>query len=607
MTNIAKRPILKWVLSVLAVLVLALAVLITNLVWFRPVVINAFYERVFIELALEQPEILSMLRIAEQFGYYAHNEQLTDPSDQAALAQLQSTQDNLDILRSYDRDGQSPQQVLSTDILDWYMQDIINTGEYLYHSYPVNQMFGVQSGLPSFMSDIHQVNTARDAQQYLVRLNKFEWKFDLVIESLQTRELKGVLPPTFVVDRVLTEMRNFINKPAQEHLLFTSFKHKLDKIEDLNTAQREEFLQQAKIEIETAVYPAYNSLIAYFVKLKPATNSDDGAWKHPDGDAYYAAQLRHHTTTDKTPEQVHNIGLSEVARIQGEMRGILDGLGHSGDTVAVWMDRLAKQERFLFANTDEGKEQSLAGYRDIIRDANQRMAPIFNKTPAAGVEVERIPSFKEKTSASHYNPPAMDGSRPGVFFAKLYDMNEVPKFGMKTLAYHEAVPGHHFQIALQQEITGVPTFRKILPFTAYTEGWALYAEYLVAEYGLHDDPYTDLGRLRSELFRAVRLVVDTGIHYKRWTRQQAITYMVDNTGMSKSGVTSEIERYIVMPGQACAYKIGQLKILELREKAKQALAGKFDIRDFHDVVLQNGAVPLEILERVVDAYIDQRS
>ena len=289
------------------------------------------------------------------------------------------------------------------------------------------------------------------------------------------------------------------------------------------------------------------------------------------------------------------------------MDAILDRAGHKGRTPSEWIVDLSDDERFLYPNTDEGREQALERYREILVEAEPKLAEIFDVMPKSPVIVKRIPEFKEKTTAAYYRPPAMDGSRPGAFNAKLYDMGEVQTFGMKTLAYHEGIPGHHFQFALQMEITGVPTFRKVLPFTAYAEGWALYAEYLAGEYGFHDTPYSDLGRLQSEMFRATRLVVDTGIHYKRWTREQAIEYMMSKTGMVEGGVTSEIERYFVQPGQACAYKMGQLEILGLREKARAALGENYDIREYHNLVLLTGSVPLSILEQVVDRYIAERS
>jgi uncharacterized protein (DUF885 family) len=319
--------------------------------------------------------------------------------------------------------------------------------------------------------------------------------------------------------------------------------------------------------------------------------------------------LHENTTTTLNPTEVHELGLREVSRIEGEMRTILDANGFAGQPIGEAMDKLAKDPRFLYSNDDKGRAEALARYTELIKQATDRSSKeLFLTTPRAKIEVRRVPEFKEATApGAYYDIAAMDGSRPGIFFANLRDMNEVPKWSMPTLAYHEGVPGHHWQISTAEELKGVPQFRKIIPFTAYTEGWALYCEWLAKQIGWYDnDPFGDLGRLRDELFRAVRLVVDTGIHAKHWTREQAIAYMREKTGMGEKEVKSEIERYIVAPGQACAYKIGMLKIQELRVRAQKELGEKFDQREFHDAVLKNGALPLEILEEQVNDYIQQK-
>jgi len=319
--------------------------------------------------------------------------------------------------------------------------------------------------------------------------------------------------------------------------------------------------------------------------------------------------LHESTTTSLKPDQVHELGLREVARIENEMRTILDANGFAGQPIGEAMDKLGKDPRFLYPNDDKGRSDALAKYTELITQATECSSKeLFLTTPHAKIEVRRVPEFKEATAPSaYYEIAAMDGSRPGVFFANLRDMNEVPKWSMPTLAYHEGVPGHHWQLSTAEELKGVPQFRKVLPFTAYVEGWALYCEWLAKQVGWYDnDPFGDLGRLRDELFRAVRLVVDTGIHAKRWTREQAIAYMREKTGMGDKEVKSEIERYIVAPGQACAYKIGMLKIQELRARTQNELGEKFDQREFHDAVLKNGALPLEILEEQVNDYIQRK-
>jgi uncharacterized protein (DUF885 family) len=356
------------------------------------------------------------------------------------------------------------------------------------------------------------------------------------------------------------------------------------------------------------VFDAYNALILYFEALKSKATTDAGVWKFPDGDAFYQYQLSLMTTTDYTPEEVHQIGLSEVARIKTEMRDILSIQGYADTSreIGKIIQELNKEERFLYQNNDEGRKEILEGYNTILDEINAGLDNAFDIRPKATMEVKRVPEFKEEGSAgAYYTPPAMDGSAGGIFYANLRAVTETVKFGMKTLAYHEGIPGHHFQIAIQGELEDVPIFRTFPLFIAYTEGWALYAEQLAWELGFYEnDPFGNLGRLQAEMFRAVRLVVDTGIHYKKWTREEAIEYMIANTGMTTGEVVTEIERYIVMPGQACAYKIGMLKILELREKAKKKLGNQFDLKEFHNVVLKNGAVPLDILEEIIDDYIN---
>jgi uncharacterized protein (DUF885 family) len=390
----------------------------------------------------------------------------------------------------------------------------------------------------------------------------------------------------------------------------TTFVERMAKADDID-AQRQAALRDEAIEaVKTSVYPAYERMRDALIAERPkAEATADGVGRLPEGAAFYQAMLERFTTTRYTPEQVHQLGLAEVARIDAEMDALLDGEGLTEGTVAERMTALRTDPRFLLPNTDEGREQLLARYRSILDDVASRMPEYFKTIPPGKLAVERVPASAEKGSAgAYYNPAAMDGSRPGTFFANLRDTSEMPTWGMKTLAYHEGIPGHHFQIATARGLEGLPFIRQQPIYPAYSEGWALYAERLMAEIGLYeDDPFGDLGRLQAEMFRAVRLVVDTGLHAKDWTREQAIEYMVNTTGMGESEVTSEVERYMALPGQALAYKVGQLKILELRDRARAALGPKFDLKDFHTVVLENGAVPLTVLEHLVDEWIAAQS
>jgi uncharacterized protein (DUF885 family) len=601
------RRILKWIGGFLLILLVVLAVFLVNLIWFRPWSLNLFYEKVFAQVLFEEPELLSSLGLVERFGITGHNAKLGDASPAHQQHYFDLAKKNLADLRAYPLEKQTDSQKLSTHILEWYLARDLEGEKYQWHNYPVNQLFGVQNEFPSFMANTHRLLAPRDCEYYRLRLVAVGTKFDQLIESLKMREQKGILPPRFVVEKVLTEMKNFTDKPAAENILATSFKERAAKISDLSDEQRVAFQKKVETAITDNVYPAYAKLIDYFNSILPKTTTDDGVWKLPDGAAFYAYALRKSTTTTLNPEEVHQLGLGEVARIEGEMRTLLDANGYAGRPIGEAMVALGKDPQFLFPNDDKGRADALAEYKRLIDDAIVRCQLLFTTTPKAKIEVQRVPVFKEATSAgAYYNGASMDGARPGIFYANLRDMSEIPRWSMRTLAYHEGVPGHHWQIATAQELKGVPQFRKLIPFTAYQEGWALYTEWLAKEAGWYEgDPFGDLGRLQGELFRAVRLVVDTGIHAKHWPREQAIAYMREKTGMGEKEVTAEIERYIVNPGQACAYKIGMLKIQELRKRAQSELGTKFDQRQFHDAVLKNGALPLEILEEQVNAYIQK--
>jgi len=592
---------------------------LTNLIWFKPFNIKHFYDKVFIELAISDPELVTQLGIPVLYDIY--KEDLSDVSDKKAWEDFAKLKDDFETLQSYDFESQSKENKLNTKILSSFLGKQIEGERFAYHGYPVNQMFGVQSNLPSMMESSHKLRDKSDLEAYIKRLSKFGTKFDQVLEGLKITEEKGIIPPQFIIDRVISEMSGFVGKkesdlinieiddedPVKSNILYANFNSKLAQIEDLTEEEKELYKSRVEDEIRTSVFDAYNSLILYFEALKPKATTDAGVWKLPDGDDFYQYQLSLMTTTDYTPEQVHQIGLSEVGRIKTEMRDILTIQGYTDTTKTLGeiIQELNKEERFLYQNNDEGRKEIIEGYNNILDEINDGLDNAFDIRPRASMEVKRIPEFKEEGSAgAYYELPPMDGSRGGIFYANLRDVTETVKFGMKTLAYHEGIPGHHFQIAIQGELKNIPIFRTFPLFTAYTEGWALYAERLAWELGFYkNDPFGNLGRLQAEMFRSVRLVVDTGIHYKKWTREEAIEYMIANTGMTTGEVVSEIERYIVMPGQACAYKIGMLKILELREKVKKKLGNQFDLKEFHNIILKNGAVPLDILEDIVDDYI----
>ncbi|MBS0042134.1 DUF885 domain-containing protein [Shewanella sp. M16] len=592
------------------VLVLLLVALAVH-EWFakKPFFFRAFLDRSVVKMAFESPETLTSLGFLESVGITGHNAELDDDSPEAMDKTFAQVRDLRETLLSYSDADLDENQRISKDIALYLADFALISEPYRYHNYPLNQLFGVQNGYPSFMQAQHQVHSVGDAENYLSRLQKVKLKFAQTLEGLKIREAKGIIPPKFVIERVLTEMNEFVATPIQDNILYSSFKTKLADT-DISADEQARLLAAVEADIKGYVHPAYQLFIDYLTQLQAKAGTDDGYWALPNGNLAYEQLLKFFTTTNYTADEIHAKGLAEVDRIQNEIMTILAAEGYDvsqGFSVAI--EALAADPKFYYEDSDAGRAQILVDYQAILDEVNAGLGDAFRIRPEAGMEVVRIPEFKEKTApGAYYQQPAIDGSRPGRFYANLYDIKATPKYGMRTLAYHEGIPGHHFQIAVAMELEGMPLIRKMAPFTAYIEGWALYSERLAWELGFQKDPFDNIGRLQAELFRAVRLVVDTGIHHSGWTREQAIDYMKKNTGMSDRDVTAEIERYIVMPGQATAYKVGMMNILELREKAKLALGDKFDLRDFHDVVLKNGAVPLDILETLVDRYIaDKKS
>ncbi|KQV47579.1 MULTISPECIES: DUF885 family protein [unclassified Duganella] len=596
----------KWLGGIaLGLVVLALA-LVAHTWYFKPLKLDWFYARVFAAYAIDSPEMLSDMRILPGWLDF-YSKKLDDASPAHSVKQMAQLKQDLAMLESYSTEGLDAEGKLSYDTLRFFLKSQVEGEAFIDHGFPVNQMMGVQSMLPQFMTDVHQVTDKGEAAAYIARLNLFPVKFGQVAEAIRHSESKGIVPPKFTVDKVLAEMKAVVATPVNEHVLVTNMRDKLAKVKELSDTERSALLAQTEKAVQEAVYPAYGKLIDAFTALQSKATTNNGAWSLPNGEAYYAWAVRQHTTSNLTPQQVHELGLAEVERVGAEMDAILKGEGLAEGSIGKRVQILASRPEQQYANTDEGKKAMLAQYQAILDEVNKGLDPVFDVRPKLGVEVQAVPVASQATApGAYYMQGSFDGSRPGVFYANMRAPGETPKFAMRTLAYHEGIPGHHFQIAIQQEMTGVPFFRKIIPFTAYNEGWALYAERLAAEQGFQKTQLDNLGRLRDEMMRATRLVVDTGIHYKRWTREQAIDYMMNTTGMAEGDVTAEIERYFVNPGQALAYKVGMLKILALREQAKKELGNKFDLKQFHNEVLIHGALPLTLLEGVVNDWVAKR-
>ena len=601
------KKIFKWVGLTVLVLVIGIGSFAAH-EWYadKPFMFRAYMDRALVKIALRNPQTLTSLGFLESMGINGHNAHLDDVHPDRTdelFAEMTAFREGL---HEYDDDSLDASQRLTKDIALYLTAMVEDAKAYRYHNYPANQMAGIQSAFPSFMDSSHQVRTMEDAEHYLSRMSELPRKHEQYLLGLKTRESRDIIPPRFVIERILEQMRDFVATPAQENILYTSLAEKLEEAEKIDGAQAADVLQRAEASIVENVYPAFDLFINYFGELEAKAGDDHGLWHLPDGDAAYRLALRFFTTTSYTADEIHEIGLAEVDRIQAEILEILKVEGIDvGPGFTAAMEAYSASPDFYYEDSDEGRQQILDDYQAILDELNAGLDDAFNLRPDAGVEVERVPEFREKTApGAYYQQPSLDGTRPGRFYANLYDIKATPKYGMRTLAVHEGIPGHHFQIAIALELEGVPLIRRFGFFTAYIEGWALYAERLAWELGLMPTHADNIGRLIAELFRAVRLVVDTGIHQRRWTREEAIEYMLANTGMAESDVVSEVERYIVMPGQATAYKVGMMKILELRQKAMDSLGDRFELAEFHDVVLKNGAVPLDILERIVDDYIE---
>ena len=472
--------------------------------------------------------------------------------------------------------------------------------------YFMTQLTGPHLALPRMLMTQHPVDSREHIEAYLARLGDMSRALDETAETFATDVGLGVTPPLFALEGILASLTSFTAPPPGAHALVSTLREKMAAVGEISDEEREAFAARAARLVEDSVYPAYERLAGQVEISLEQANSDAGVWRlGEEGEAFYQLALTAYGAGAKSGDDVHDIGLAEVARISAEMDGLLKSLGLADGSVADRMERLAERPDNLYPNTDEGREALLASLREQVAAIMAKSGDWFGRLPATEVEVRRIPVHEQDTSpGGYYTGPSLDGARPGVYWINLKNTADNPKHSLKTLTYHEAVPGHHFQTAYQRSIKDMPLMRNMLGYSEYAEGWALYAEQLAKEMGMYEgDPAGDLGRLQAELFRAARLVVDTGLHHKKWTREEAIDYMVGVTGETRESITREVERYAVVPGQACAYKLGMLKIGELRAKAEAELGDKFDIREFHDTVLSIGDAPLPVLEATVNRWI----
>ncbi|MDB2356551.1 DUF885 domain-containing protein [Gammaproteobacteria bacterium] len=591
------------VVSGMAVISLYLA----NLFLMKPYSIDHYLAKELTMGLLESPEYMTYIGIFDPYNaILKHNQKLSINTLADGEEDYQDSLKHLSMLKKYDSETLTEVQKVTQKIAIFDTENSIDRFEnFRFHSYPFNQISGNHLNLVEFMTDTHPVRNYREASDYIKRVRLIDESMKSDLLWLEEQKKLGIFAPKFVFDHVIRQLNELLSYTDDENPLMQVFIRKVSELE-ISPEKKEALFDELSAVIKSDVKPGYELILQFMESNYTNANPHHGAWSQPNGDAYYTSRLRSYTTTDYTAEEIHQIGLSEVERISNRMKEIFMLLGYEvNKPIGEMMNDLNENPEFLYADTPDRKEIVIADYNQMVKEAEEDVRPYFERFPISPVEVRAVPEYSEKTAAGgYYQAPSLDGSRPGVFYANLYDIKQTPTFGMRTLTFHEAVPGHHFQIALNQENEKLTLYRKMgYRTSAFTEGWALYSEQLAVEAGMTKNLYDELGVLQSEMFRANRLVVDTGMHFKRWTREEAMEYMKKTTGMSDTEVRVEIERYIVWPGQATSYKMGMLKILELREKAKKALGEKFDIRKFHTVVLDQGIVPLFVLEDIIDDWI----
>jgi uncharacterized protein (DUF885 family) len=564
----------------------------------------AFFQQSFDDDVANSPVWQSYLGIKDDYDKW------DDMSDAATQVEIEKITQRLAQAKLFDTSLLSAQEQLSLEIYQQDIQRQLANDAFRHHTYVMHQFRAAHTFVPSFLINIHRISDISDADAYIQRLLGVDSMFDQVIDQLRIREKLGVYPPRWAYDQMIQASHNVISgtpftESATDSTIYADFVQKITAL-GLSNAEQSGYISELTAALTQSVQPAYEKLIAELMKQRLLSPEGDGVWRLPEGDKWYQNRLEWFTTTRLNAEEVHQIGIENVDRIHAEMRNIMQQVKFTG-TLQEFFTFMRTDPQFYYPDSDQGRVDYMTDAKAYIDTMEAKIPEYFGLTPEARMVVKQVEAFREKSAGkAFYQSPAIDGSRPGIYYANLYDMSAMPTYQMEALAYHEGIPGHHMQRAITQELNGIPDFQKYASFTAYTEGWGLYTEELGKDMGFYQDPYSDFGRLAMELWRACRLVVDTGLHAKRWSREEAIEYLVDNTPNARYDAVKAIERYIAMPGQATAYMIGKLKIMELRDKSRAALGDNFDIRGFHDEVLKDGPVPLSLLESKIDAWIAQQ-
>ena len=603
------KKILKHTGKLIAVSLGIASLYLFNLFFMKPFSIDHYLGKELVLDLTGSPEELTYVGILDRFNWLTnHNSKLSIPQDSDIEDEIKHTEKIIKTLYKYNDSNLSDIQKSTKKIAIFDYENQLKEYQYFpYLDYPLNQIGGIHLNTIEFMNSVHPIRSESEAKAFIKRTDLIKEVYEGTLNDLKKQADNGIYPPEFVYGHVINQLDEFINISNSEHPLYKQFMSKVKKLELSN--DEIDYLENEIIRsINESVTPGFKLLRNFMANTQKNANKNHGIWSQPGGDEYYKLKIRTFTTTDYSPEEIHQMGLNEVKRISSRMKEILTSLGYDENkSVGELMNELNENPDFLYADTPDRKEIVVNDYTDMVNEAIRVMTNYFHTMPKSEVIVKAVPEYSEQNAAGgYYQSPALDGSRPGVFYANLYDIKQTPTYSMRTLAYHEATPGHHHQIAHSLENEELTLYRRFGYYTsAFAEGWALYSEILALEVGLAENPYDELGILQSELFRANRLVVDTGMHYKRWTREEAMDYMKSVTGMSDTEVRVEIERYIVWPGQALSYKVGMIKILELRERAMKELGEKFNIKDFHSAVLDHGNPPLFIVEEMVEKMIEE--
>ena len=603
------KRVLKFFKYLFLVVFIPATLYLSNLFLMKPYSIDHYLGKELVMGLVDSPEALTYIGIFDDFNWLTrHNSRLSIQVDGDLENDIKEIEKGIKTLYKYKDSGLSDIQKNTKAIAIFDLENNLRElKEFPYLDYPLNQIGGIHLNTIQFMNDMHPIRIKSEALDFIKRADLVKKVYEGTLKDLEKQAENNIYPPEFVYGHVIKQLQEFIDYEFDDHPLYTQFMIKVNEL-NLSKSDKNYLDSEIKRAIKESVTPGFELLLKFMLKTEKFANKDHGIWSQPGGDEYYKLRIRSYTTTDYSPQEIHQMGLSEVKRITDRMNEILTGLGYdtSSKSVGQIMNELNENPDFLYADTPDRKEIVIKDYTNMANEAIEVMTDYFHTMPKSEVVVKAVPEYSEKTAAGgYYQSSALDGSRPGVFYANLYDIKQTPKYSMRTLTYHEATPGHHHQIAHSLENEDLTLYRRFgYGTSAFSEGWALYAERLALEVGLANDPYDELGILQSEIFRAVRLVVDTGMHYKRWTREEAMEYMKSKTGMSDTEVRVEIERYIVWPGQALSYKVGMIKILELRERAMNELGDDFNLKDFHSAVLDHGNPPLFIVEEMIDKMIE---